>query len=131
MRPPVPEHKTVYVRFHKRIDALLTEFSEKTGMRRATAVVWVQDRFMEALFADGRSVESVDKEALGFTGIEETYFITLGRGTEGSMLGRGMQITVNKANERRMQLIALQNDLSLRDLRTGILVQYFREIRMI
>ena len=37
MRPAAPEHKTVYVRFHRRVDELLEAFSVQTGMKRAAA----------------------------------------------------------------------------------------------
>ncbi len=130
MRAPVPEHKTVYLRFHKRVDAMLTEFSAKTGMRRATAVVWIQNRYMAKLTARGIPMDALTRDDLGFTGVEEPYFIVLGRGNtgEGSMLGRAMQITVDRHTERNMELIAMQADFSLRDFRTAILVDYFAEI---
>ncbi len=131
MRPPVPEHKQVYVRFHKQIDACLTEFARKTGMKRATAVMWLQKRYMERLFADGKQLETVTIADLHLTGMEELYFITLGRGTEGSMLGRGMQLTVDKGEERKIQLLAMQIGLSVRDFRTVILVQSFQEIGLL
>ena len=131
MRPPVPEHKTVYLRFHKRVDELLSQFSAQTGMMRATAVVWIQNRYMERLLADGISPGDITEEMLGFTGIEIPYFIALGRGTEGSMLGRAMQITVDRTLDRTMELIAIRCEMSLRNFRTAILMQYFEEIGLI
>lgn len=133
MRAPVPEHKTIYLRFHKRIDALLTQFSDQTGMRRATAVVWIQNRFMAHIHQKYTvsAYDTLTREALGFTGIEEPYFIMLGRGTEGSMLGRAMQITVDKSTEREMELIAMTCEMTMRNFRTAILVQYFAEIGLI
>ncbi len=128
MRPPVPSHKTVYLRFHKRIDACLTELSEKTGMRRATAVTWIQNRYMTKLMQSGVDLTTLRYEDLGFGGEEEAYFIELGRGASGSVLGRAMQITVDRAEDRMIELLAMQNQMSTRNFRTAILVAYFREI---
>ncbi len=123
--------KIVYIRFHKSIDALLTEFSRKTGMKRATAAVWIRRRYIEKLLARVPSIADVTREHLGLLGEEEAYFIALGRSSSGSALGRGMQLTVEKAEERTMQLLAMQVELSERDLHTVMLVQYFREIGML
>lgn len=131
MRPSAPDHKIVYVRFHKRIDEKITEFSEKTGMRRATAVTWIRNRYMQELLKNGVQPESVTEKDLGFTGIEESYFISLGRGSEGSMLGKGMQLTVDKREERTFSFIAMQCGLSSRDFLTAILVQYFDSLGML
>ncbi|MBQ8578163.1 MAG: hypothetical protein IJ449_09420 [Clostridia bacterium] len=131
MRAPVPEHKTVYLRFHKRIDELLTAFSAQTGMRRATAVVWIQNRYMTKLTESGIPVSELTADDLGFTGIEEPYFITLGRGSMGSMLGRAMQLTVDRHAERTLELVAMQCGITTRNFRTAILVQYFAEIGLI
>ena len=131
MRAPVPEHKTVYIRFHKRIDALLSAFSQQTGMRRATAVVWIQNRYMEKLLKEKENLAEITESDLGFSGMEETYFITLGRGSEGSMLGRAMQITVDKNMDRKMELIAYGCHMTMRNFRTAILVQYFEEIGLL
>ena len=87
MRPAAPEHKTVYVRFHKRVDELIETFSRQTGMKRAAAVTWIQNRFLERLRAAGYDLYAVTEEDLGFSGIELPYYITLGRSTEGSVLG--------------------------------------------
>ena len=57
MRPAAPEHKTVYVRFHRRVDELLEAFSRRTGMKRASAVTWIQNRFLERLEASGIPIE--------------------------------------------------------------------------
>ena len=123
MRPAAPEHKTVYVRFHKRVDELLEEFSRQTGMKRAAAVTWIQNRFLERLEQSGMQIDSVTEEMLGFSGIELPYFITLGRNAEGSMLGRAMQITVDRTADRMIELLAMNCDLSTRDFRTAILMQ--------
>ncbi|MCQ2420986.1 MAG: hypothetical protein MJ118_07600 [Clostridia bacterium] len=130
MRTAVPEHKIVYIRFHKRIDALLTEFAAKTGMKRAAAVVWIQRRYLEKLLETVKA-EDITVDDLGLSGIEEPYFIALGSGREGSMLGRGMQLTVDKSEERVLNFIAMQCDMSSRDLRTTMLVQYFYELGML
>lgn len=131
MRPAAPEHKTVYVRFHKRVDALIEEFSKQTGMKRAASVTWIQNRFLERLDRSGIPIEKITEEALGFSGIEIPYIITLGRNAEGSVLGRAMQITVDKTADRTLELIAMNCNRSSRDLRTAILMQYFEEIGMI
>ena len=34
MRPAAPDHKTVYVRFHRRVDELLETFSKQTDFAR-------------------------------------------------------------------------------------------------
>lgn len=125
------ETRIVYIRFHKSIDALLTEFSQKTGMKRASAAVWIRRRYIEKLLARIPSIADVTREDLRLTGEEEAYFIALGRSTSGSALGRGMQLTVEKTEERTMQLLAMQTELSERDLHTVMLVQYFKEIGMI
>ncbi len=129
MRPRVPSHKTVFVRFHKRIDALLTQFAADTGMRRATAVTWIQNRYMETLLAGGADPAALTAAELGFSGTEEAYFLTVGRRSagEGSMLGRAMQITVDKNTDRTLSLLAMQNNYAERDFRTAILVKYFEE----
>ena len=131
MRPAAPEHKIVYVRFHKRVDALLEEFSRKTGMKRASAVMWIQRRYFDILREQGKTPETLTREDFNLTGIEETYFISLGRAGDGSALGRGMQLTVDKSEERLFSLIAMRCELSTRDLRTAILVQYFHSLDMI
>ena len=131
MRPAAPEHKTVYVRFHKRVDELIEEFSKQTGMKRAAAVTWIQNRFLDRIQTLGVQADEVTEEILGFSGIEIPYFITLGRSTEGSVLGRAMQITVDRTSDRTLELIAMNCDLSSRDFRTAILMQYFEEIGMI
>lgn len=131
MRPAAPEHKTVYVRFHKRVDELIEAFSRQTGMKRAAAVVWIQKRFLERLRTNGLDPYSVTEDDLGFTGIELPYYITLGRKTEGSMLGRAMQITVDRTEDRILELIAINCGLSTRDFRTAVIMQYFEEIGMI
>ncbi len=135
MRPPVPTHKTVFLRFHVRVDEMLEAFSEKTGMRRATAVVWIQSRYMQKLLAGDRDITTLTMEELGFSGTEEAYFPEPGRrsagGKEGSMLGRAMQITVDKYEDRMLELIAMQHHMSTRNFRTAILVQYFEEIGII
>ncbi len=131
MRPAAPEHKTVYVRFHRRVDELLEAFSVQTGMKRAAAVTWIQNRFLERVLSYGLPVDEITEEQLGFSGIEIPYFITLGRSTSGSVLGRAMQITVDRTTDRTLELLAMQCELSTRDFRTAILMQYFEEIGMI
>lgn len=131
MRPAAPEHKTVYVRFHRRVDELLEEFSKQTGMKRAAAVTWIQNRFLDRIRAQGLSADEITEEVLGFSGIELPYFISLGRSTEGSVLGRAMQITVDRTADRTLELMAINCSLSTRDFRTAILMQYFEEIGMI
>ena len=131
MRPAAPEHKTVYVRFHKRVDELLEAFSKQTGMKRAAAVTWIQNRFLERMLSLGIPADEINEEMFGFSGIELPYFITLGRSTEGSVLGRAMQITVDRTADRMLELFAMRCDLSTRDFRTAILMQYFEEIGMI
>jgi len=131
MRPAAPEHKTVYVRFHKRVDELLEAFSKQTGMKRAAAVTWIQNRFLERMLSLGIPADEISEETFGFSGIELPYFITLGRSTEGSVLGRAMQITVDRTADRMLELFAMRCDLSTRDFRTAILMQYFEEIGMI
>ncbi len=131
MRPAAPEHKTVYVRFHKRVDELIETFSRQTGMKRAAVVTWIQNRFLERLRAAGYDLYAVTEEDLGFSGIELPYYITLGRNAEGSMLGRAMQITVDRREDRVLEMIAMNCSLSTRDFRTAILMQYFEEIGMI
>ena len=131
MRPAAPDHKTVYVRFHRRVDELLETFSKQTGMKRAAAVTWIQNRFLERMLSLGISAEDISEEKFGFSGIEIPYFIALGRSTEGSVLGRAMQITVDRTADRMIELFAMRCDLSPRDFRTAILMQYFEEIGMI
>ena len=131
MRPAAPDHKTVYVRFHRRVDELLETFSKQTGMKRAAAVTWIQNRFLERMLSLGISDEEISEEMFGFSGIEIPYFIALGRSTEGSVLGRAMQITVDRTADRMIELFAMRCDLSPRDFRTAILMQYFEEIGMI
>ena len=131
MRPAAPDHKTVYVRFHRRVDELLETFSKQTGMKRAAAVTWIQNRFLERMLSLGISAEDISEETFGFSGIEIPYFIALGRSTEGSVLGRAMQITVDRTADRMIELFAMRCDLSPRDFRTAILMQYFEEIGMI
>lgn len=125
------ETKIVYIRFHKGLDALLTEFSQKTGMKRATAAVWIRRRYIEKLLGNVSSIADITRDSLHLIGDEEAYFIALGRSNSGSVLGRGMQLTVEKSEERTMQLLAMQTDLSERDLHTVMLVHYFKEIGMI
>ena len=131
MRPAAPDHKTVYVRFHRRVDELLETFSKQTGMKRAAAVTWIQNRFLERMLSLGISAEEISEEMFGFSGIEIPYFLALGRSTEGSVLGRAMQITVDRTADRMIELFAMRCDLSPRDFRTAILMQYFEEIGMI
>lgn len=131
MRPAAPDHKTVYVRFHRRVDELLETFSKQTGMKRAAAVTWIQNRFLERMLSLGISAEDISEEMFGFSGIEIPYFISLGRSSEGSVLGRAMQITVDRTADRMIELFAMRCDLSPRDFRTAILMQYFEEIGMI
>ena len=131
MRPAAPDHKTVYVRFHRRVDELLETFSKQTGMKRAAAVTWIQNRFLERMLSLGISAEDISEEMFGFSGIEIPYFIALGRSTEGSVLGRAMQITVDRTADRMIELFAMRCNLSPRDFRTAILMQYFEEIGMI
>ena len=131
MRPAATDHKTVYVRFHRRVDELLETFSKQTGMKRAAAVTWIQNRFLERMLSLGISAEEISEEMFGFSGIEIPYFIALGRSTEGSVLGRAMQITVDRTADRMIELFAMRCDLSPRDFRTAILMQYFEEIGMI
>ena len=131
MRPAAPDHKTVYVRFHRRVDELLETFSKQTGMKRAAAVTWIQNRFLERMLSLGISAEDISEEMFGFSGIEIPYFIALGRSTEGSVLGRAMQIIVDRTADRMIELFAMRCDLSPRDFRTAILMQYFEEIGMI
>ena len=131
MRPAAPDHKTVYIRFHRRVDELLETFSKQTGMKRAAAVTWIQNRFLERMLSLGISAEDISEEMFGFSGIEIPYFIALGRSTEGSVLGRAMQITVDRTSDRMIELFAMRCDLSPRDFRTAILMQYFEEIGMI
>lgn len=131
MRPAAPDHKTVYIRFHRRVDELLETFSKQTGMKRAAAVTWIQNRFLERMLSLGISAEDISEEMFGFSGIEIPYFIALGRSTEGSVLGRAMQITVDRTADRMIELFAMHCDLSPRDFRTAILMQYFEEIGMI
>ena len=131
MRPAAPDHKTVYVRFHRRVDELLETFSKQTGMKRAAAVTWIQNRFLERMLSLGISAEDISEEMFGFSGIEIPYFIALGRSTEGSVLGRAMQITVDRTADRMIELFAMRCDLSPRDFRTAILIQSFEEIGMI
>ena len=131
MRPAAPDHKTVYVRFHRRVDELLETFSKQTGMKRAAAVTWIQNRFLERMLSLGISAEDISEETFGFSGVEIPYFIALGRSTEGSVLGRAMQITVDRTADRMIELFAMRCDLSPRDFRTAILMQYFEEIGMI
>ena len=131
MRPAAPDHKTVYVRFHRRVDELLETFSKQTGMKRAAAVTWIQNRFLERMLSLGISAEDISEEMFGFSGIEIPYFIALGRSTEGSVLGRAMQITVDRTADRMIELFAMRCDLSPRDFRTAILMQYFEEIGII
>ena len=131
MRPAAPEHKTVYVRFHRRVDELLEEFSKQTGMKRAAAVTWIQNRFLDRLDSLGIPTYDLTEEDLGFSGIEIPYYITLGRSAEGSVLGRAMQITVDRTSDRTLELLAMNCNLSTRDFRTAILMQYFEEIGMI
>ena len=131
MRPAAPDHKTVYVRFHRRVDELLETFSKQTGMKRAAAVTWIQNRFLERMLSLGISAEDISEEMFGFSGVEIPYFIALGRSTEGSVLGRAMQITVDRTADRMIELFAMRCDLSPRDFRTAILMQYFEEIGMI
>ena len=131
MRPAAPEHKTVYVRFHRRVDELLEEFSKQTGMKRAAAVTWIQNRFLDRMQSLGIPADDISEDTFGFSGIEIPYFIALGRSTEGSVLGRAMQITVDRTADRMIELYAMRCDLSPRDFRTAILMQYFEEIGMI
>ncbi len=131
MRPAAPDHKTVYVRFHKRVDELLEAFSKQTGMKRAAAVTWIQNRFLDRMLSLGVSADEISEDMFGFSGIELPYFIVLGRSTEGSVLGRAMQITVDRTSDRMLELFAMRCDLSTRDFRTAILMQYFEEIGMI
>lgn len=131
MRPAAPEHKTVYVRFHRRVDELLEAFSMQTGMKRAAAVTWIQNRFLDRIRSLGIPAEEITEDMFEFSGIEIPYFITLGRSAEGSVLGRAMQITVNRTDDRMLELFAMRCDLSTRDFRTAILMQYFEEIGMI
>jgi len=131
MRPAAPEHKTVYVRFHRRVDELLEEFSKQTGMKRAAAVTWIQNRFLDRIQSLGIPAEDITEGMFDFSGIEIPYFIALGRSTEGSVLGRAMQITVDRTADRMIELFAMRCELSPRDFRTAILMQYFEEIGMI
>ena len=131
MRPAAPEHKIVYVRFHRRVDELLEEFSGQTGMKRAAAVNWIQNRFLERIANTGIPIDEITEETFGFSGIEIPYFIVLGRNAEGSVLGRAMQITVDRTADRTLELFAMICNLSSRDFRTAILMQYFEEIGMI
>ena len=131
MRPAAPDHKTVYIRFHRRVDELLETFSKQTGMKRAAAVTWIQNRFLERMLSLGISAEDISEEMFGFSGIEIPYFIALGRSTEGSVLGRAMQITVDRTADRMIELFAMRCDLSPRDFRTANLMQNFEEIGMI
>lgn len=131
MRPAVPEHKTVYLRFHRRVDALIEAFAERTGMKRAAAVTWILHRFITKLRDSGLPTDEITEEMLGFTGVEIPYFITLGRNREGSVLGRAMQITVDRTEDRTLELLAMNCGMSGRDFRTAVLMQYFEEIGMI
>ncbi len=131
MRPAAPDHKTVYVRFHRRVDELLEIFSKQTGMKRAAAVTWIQNRFLDRIQSLDIPIEDISEDTFGFSGIEIPYFIALGRSTEGSVLGRAMQITVDRTADRMIELFAMRCDLSSRDFRTAILMQYFEEIGMI
>ena len=131
MRPAAPEHKTVYVRFHRRVDELLEEISKQTGMKRAAAVTWIQNRFLDRIQSLGIPAEDITEDMFDFSGIEIPYFIALGRSTEGSVLGRAMQITVDRTADRMIELFAMRCELSPRDFRTAILMQYFEEIGMI
>jgi hypothetical protein len=113
------------------VDELLETFSKQTGMKRAAAVTWIQNRFLERMLSLGISAEDISEEMFGFSGIEIPYYIALGRSTEGSVLGRAMQITVDRTADRMIELFAMRCDLSPRDFRTAILMQYFEEIGMI
>ena len=131
MRPAAPEHKIVYVRFHRRVDELIEEFSKQTGMKRAAAVTWIQNRFLERIAGTGIPMDEITEDTFGFSGIEIPYFIALGRNAEGSVLGRAMQITVDRTADRTLELLAMNCNLSSRDFRTAILMQYFEEIGLI
>lgn len=130
MRTAEEEHIIQYIRLHKRLDDILTLFSEKTGMRRATACTWILRQYTDGLINE-IPITEITPDIKNRFEIGETYYITQGRKTDGSTLGRGMRITMEKSLARRIDLISLQSGVPVGNLRCAMTAEYFHSIGML
>lgn len=130
MRTASGDNIIQYIRLHKRLDQMLTAFSEKTGMRRATACVWILHRSVSELL-ERIPIEKLTPESLSDMEIGATYFISPGRGTDGSNLGKGMRITVERSFARKLDLISLMCGIPQGNLRCALIAEYFHTLGMI
>ncbi len=120
----------VYLRLHKTLDDCLTRFSEQTGMPRASALRWVLERWIASvpLREDGETFPETD---LPLSRIGEDYILLRGRTEEGSRLGKGIRLTMDRNAERRLTLTAWQAGLRPSDLRALILADYLHTVGLL
>ena len=115
----------VYLRLHKTLDDCLTRFGEQTGMPRASALRWVLERWIVSVPAEDPDA------ALRLSRIGEDYFLNRGRSEGGSLLGRGIRLTMKRSAERRLSLTAWQAGLRPAELRTLILADYLQSVGLL
>lgn len=129
MRNPEPNHKKIYVRFHRQLDLIIEDFAKKAGMRRATAVAWVINHYMSNLMGSIPDIEKITKTQLGFIPEGEAYYLRIGRSDEGRIAGKRTLLTLDNVTDRNIRYLAAKTGLTPSQLRTEILVKYFLETK--
>ena len=120
----------VYLRLHKRLDDSLTRFGEQTGMPRASALRWILERWIASV-PSGEEGEAALEKGLPLSRIGEDYILARGRTEEGSLLGRGIRLTMKQSTERRLNLIAWRAGIRPSELRTLILADYLQIVGLL
>lgn len=96
MRYPVPENKTIFVRFHRELDNMIREKAEKEGKKYATLITEILSSYSLSPFP--------------LSPISSSFFIKRGRG-KGKKIGKGINITMKKV---------IWNDIRIRGEKEGM-----------
>ncbi|MBO4229153.1 MAG: hypothetical protein J5938_02245, partial [Clostridia bacterium] len=105
-------------------------FGEQTGMPRASALRWILERWIASV-PSGEEGEAALEKGLPLSRIGEDYILARGRTEEGSLLGRGIRLTMKQSTERRLNLIAWRAGIRPSELRTLILADYLQIVGLL
>ncbi|MBQ7318693.1 MAG: hypothetical protein IJW97_00740 [Clostridia bacterium] len=128
------ENKQVYIRFHERVDEALTKGAEATGLRRATLVAWIIERFLRSFEEKCNKGElqpqpGMTAEQLGLSPLASLYALKLGRsfGHAPRAIGKPIILTLPPASERQIHLLARLCEMTVNHFRSAIVASFLIE----
>jgi hypothetical protein len=112
MRYPVPENKTIFVRFHKDLCEMIEDYAAKKEKKKATVVAEILEEYILSPFP--------------FSPISSMYLMKRGRSSE-KVRGKGMNITLKKVIDNEIRIRAEKEEMTENEFRTYILVSFLKK----